>query len=400
MTSKFKSLGLVAAAAFTAALAMDFLATGEAGAMPGMVHGAMTAPAGPQNVGGKPNTRVLDLSAMTSMDALMDKLADRRVVFVGETHDRYDHHLNQLAVIEGLYRRDPHLAIGLEFFQQPFQQYLDDFVARRIDERAFLVGTEYFERWRFDYRLYRPIFHFARDKGIPMVALNVPRELTRKVAELGIDGLEAADRAMVPAQIDRGDEAYRKRIRDAFDSHPNAGERNFEHFLDAQLLWDEAMAERAADYLKANSGKRMVLLAGSGHLEYGQGIPKRLLRRLPVSSAVVINSAHHRLDRELADFLLFPDRVDLPKSGLLGVFLDTEGEGVKVKGFADNSPAEEAGLKEDDKILSIAGMSIENYTDIRLALMDRPAGEQVDVEVQRTHLVFGDERNRYRVTLY
>jgi len=39
------------------------------------------------------------------------------------------------------------------------------------------------------------------------------------------------------------------------------------------------MAERAADYLQRNPKRRMVVLAGSGHLMYGQGIPKRLLRR-------------------------------------------------------------------------------------------------------------------------
>ena len=37
--------------------------------------------------------------------ALVDEVADRRVVMVGEMHDRYDHHLNQLAVIRGLHTR-------------------------------------------------------------------------------------------------------------------------------------------------------------------------------------------------------------------------------------------------------------------------------------------------------
>jgi uncharacterized iron-regulated protein len=381
--------------------ALCLLAAANTHAMPGAGHGTRMAAAGPQNVGGSPETRVLDLSAMTDMDALVTKLADRRVVFVGETHDRYDHHLNQLQIIQGLHRQDPNLAIGLEFFQQPFQQYLDDYVAGRIDERAFLVGTEYFERWRFDYRLYRPIIRFARSEGIPLVALNVPRELTRKVAEKGLDALQdEADRAMVPAQMDRGDEHYRQRIRQVFDSHPNTAERNFEHFLDAQLLWDEGMADRAARHLEEHPGQRMVVLAGSGHLVYGQGIPKRLQRRQPVSAAIVINSAHHPLDPKLADYLLFPRQVDLPKSGLMGVFLDTEGVGVKVKGFADSSPAEEAGLKKDDQVLRIGDRRIENYTDIRLALMDRSAGEQVEVEVLRPHLLLDDSRYSYQVTLY
>ncbi len=348
----------------------------------------------------QPATRVLDLSSLSDMQALVDKLSDKRVVFVGETHDRYDHHLNQLAIIQGMYAQSPQLAIGLEFFQRPFQHVLDRYVAGEIGERELLAESEYFERWRFDYRLYRPILRFAREKGIPLIALNVPRELTSKIAGNGIDGLDEADRAMLPAEMDRDDPAYRSRIEQVFNSHPGAKERNFEHFLEAQLLWDEGMAEQAAGYLQAHPDTRMVVLAGSGHLVYGQGIPKRLLRRQPVSSAIVINSAHHSLDPELADYLLFPNKLSLPKSGLMGVFLDTERDGVSIKGFADESPAKTVGLKEGDRILRLAGAPIQSYSDIRLVLMDRVAGEEVPVDVLREHVIFGDEQLSFSIKLY
>jgi uncharacterized iron-regulated protein len=354
----------------------------------------------PQVTGIDPATRVLDLSALSDMDDLLGKIADRRVVFVGETHDRYEHHLNQLAIIEGLYRQDPKLTIGLEFFQQPFQRVMDDYIGGRIDERKFLNETEYFERWRYDYRLYRPILRFARAKGIPVVALNVPGELTSKVSKVGIDALAPEDRKFLPRELDRSDEAYRERIMAVFASHPGTEERDFEHFLEAQLLWDEGMAERAARYLKEHPDRRLVILAGSGHLVYGQGIPNRLQRRMPVTAAVVINDAEHALKPGIADYLLFPQPVELPRAGLLGVLLDLEGDGVSVKGFSDSSPAQSAGLKEGDRILSIGGSPVDSYTDIRVALMDRKAGESVPVEIVRENLFLGDERMRFDVELY
>ncbi len=125
-----------------------------------------------------PGTRVLDLGALSDMSDLLDRIADRRVVFVGESHDRYEDHLNQLAVIEGLHARGKSLAIGMEFFQQPYQAAIDAYVAGEIDEAEFLRRTEYFDRWRFDYRLYRPILRFAREHGIPVIALNLEAELT------------------------------------------------------------------------------------------------------------------------------------------------------------------------------------------------------------------------------
>ena len=37
-----------------------------------------------------------------------------------------------------------------------------------INEADMLKQTEYYDRWRFDYRLYRPIVQFAKDKGIAL----------------------------------------------------------------------------------------------------------------------------------------------------------------------------------------------------------------------------------------
>ncbi len=385
-------------------------------------------------------TLVVDLANLTNLEALIPRLADRRVVFVGEAHDRYEDHLNQLAIIRGLHQRGADLAIGMEMFQQPFQAALDAYIAGEIDEDEMLRRTDYFERWRFDYRLYRPILRFAREQGIPVIALNLEREITTKVGDGGLEALSAEERARIPAVIDRDDPAYRARVKAVFDLHPRrgkepseskappegkaqAGEKDqaqsqaqsktqaqsqiqtqaqaqpqpqsqpqnqdddqaFERFLSVQLLWDEGMAERAARYLQDHPGKQMVILAGSGHLEYGQGIPQRLQRRLPLSAAIVLNGGMRDLDPQAADFLLYPRRVELAATGRLGVMLDTEarGPGVAVQGFSDNSGAAVAGMKEGDRIVRVGGKGIEVYADIRVALMDSRPGQKLPVEVER-----------------
>jgi len=347
-------------------------------------------------------TAVVDLKALSTMDQLIEKLASKRVIFVGETHDRYEDHLDQLAVIEGLHKKGKDLAIGMEMFQQPFQSYLDAFVKGEISEKELLRKTEYFDRWRFDYRLYRPILRFAREHRIPLVALNLEKEITGKVGKGGLDSLSPQERARIPSDIDRDDQDYRKRIKTVFEQHPRANEKDFERFLQVQLLWDEGMAERAAHYLREHPEKTLIVLAGTGHLEYGQGMPRRLLRRVPAETAILLDGKQRGPDPEIADFLLYPQPVPLPASGQLGVLLDTDskGEGVAVKGFAESSGAEDAGMKEGDRILEVGGDPVASYSDIRIALVGRRPGEKLSVEVLRKHLFGRGERLTLEVQLH
>lgn len=245
-------------------------------------------------------------------DKLIAALAKKRVVFIGERHDRYDHHLNQLAIIRRLYEIHPRMAIGLEMFQQPFQPYLDAYIAGTLDEREFLKKTEYYQRWGFDDRLYRPILRFAREKGIALLALNVPQEIVHKVAVSGLESLNEQERVWVPPVIDKSDTAYRDRLKAIFKQHSQGNAENFEYFVEAQLLWDEAMAARAARYLREHPRYNLVVLAGNGHLAYGSGIPNRLRRRVPVAMSIVLQGDRDTKDRQGADYRLLSQKRDLP----------------------------------------------------------------------------------------
>lgn len=369
----------------------------------GMSHGHHGAPAsvarqGPA-AGGQGGPKVLDLTALSDLDGIVPRLATKRVVFVGETHSRFDHHLNQLEVIRRLHARNPNLAIGMEFFQQPFQPHLDRFVAGELTETELLRDTEYYDRWRFDYRLYRPILAFAREHGIPVIALNVPSEISAKVGQEGLAGLADSERAQIPQDMDRSNGVYRERLREVFDRHPGSAQKDFENFLSVQLLWDEGMAERAARYLEEHPDRQLVVLAGTGHLEYGMGIPDRIRRRIPVQTAIVLNGDLGHVEPGMADYILLPEAQTLPPAGQLGAFLETSEQGVTVGSFADGSAAEAAGLKLGDRILALDGEPIARFADVKLVLWDKQPGDEVTVRVRRGRWVLGDQELTYQVGL-
>jgi uncharacterized iron-regulated protein len=333
-------------------------------------------------------TPALDLNALSDLDTIVDGLGEQRVVFVGEQHDRYEHHLTQLEIIRRLHQRHAQLAIGMEAFQQPFQSHLDAYVAGELSEQELLRDSEYYARWRFDFRLYAPILRYAREHRLPVVALNLPEEITRQVGRGGIESLSEQDRAQIPADIDRSDTEYEQRLSEVFDNHPRHNGQSFDHFLEVQLLWDEGMAQRAAEYLQAHPEQRMVVLAGSGHLAYGGGIPQRLLRRLPVNSAIVLNGWQGSIEAGLADFLLFPEPRALPPAGKLGAVLDDRDDGLRVSACQPDSPCAAAGLKSGDRLLSIDDRAIAGMADLRLAMWDKTPGDRVRLEISRKRWIF------------
>jgi uncharacterized iron-regulated protein len=218
-------------------------------------------------------------------------LAPKNVIYLGETHDQQSDHDLQLAALQALQSQSAPLAIGLEMFQRPYQSILDRYGQGDIDEAQLVQLSEYPQRWGFPWELYAPIVRWARANQIPLIALNTPTEVTRKVGKQGLDVLSFADRRFIPpiSEIILGPNRYRDRLRPIYagihqgqgsSKTPKASSDGFERFFQAQVLWDETMADRISQFVLAHPKTRLVVLVGQGHLVYGDGIPDRVARRL------------------------------------------------------------------------------------------------------------------------
>jgi uncharacterized iron-regulated protein len=219
---------------------------------------------------------------------VLARLEAARVVYLGETHDDPANHALQAALVEALYARDPSLGLGLEMVQRPFQPVLDEYVAGSLDETQLLSRLGWDERWGYDFAFYRPFFDLARAHRLPLRALNARSELTRRIGREGLDALTPEERAELP-ETDTTDAEHRAMVMAMLGDHPGLDDTKRERFYAAQLVWDETMAEEVARTLAAPDAPRhFVVLAGTGHVARGLGIPKRAARRGATPFIVVL----------------------------------------------------------------------------------------------------------------
>lgn len=221
-----------------------------------------------------------DTGEIVPIEQVMDDLASVDVVYVGEQHDDPDHHQVELTILRAMAQRHEELGLGMEMFQHPFQRDLDEYLSDEIGEVAMLRRTEWYTRWGFPWDLYAPMVRFARDEQIPVVALNAPTELTKAVARKGLAGLTEEERSQLP-ELDLNDPEHRAFIGRLLSAHHGMDPERLDAFYEAQVVWDETMAERTFEYVRGEAEDRpMVVLAGIGHVAYGHGIPSRVERRM------------------------------------------------------------------------------------------------------------------------
>ncbi len=311
-------------------------------------------------------------------------IARDRAVYVSEQHDHAGHHAAQLKIIKLLHERGVKLAVGMEMFQKPFQKALDDYMAGAIDERRFLKESEYFKRWGFDYHLYRPILKYCKENHIPVIALNLPREISTKIAREGIAGLSEEEKKSLPEDIDDSNMRYREHLQDVFRQHGQSQVGSFEYFFQAQLSWDETMAQNVADYLTLHPDMSMAVLAGSGHIAYGFGIPSRVARRMPgLEYSIIINDPGDDMVAEAGDFFLFPPEEEVEKSPKLGVVLTDKNNRLEIKQVMPGSPADKGGVKAGDILTAFDGHELHSINDLKLELFFKKLGEKAKLTVER-----------------
>lgn len=254
-------------------------------------------------------------------ESMLAEVAQGDMVFLGEQHDDPGTHRLERAALEGIGRRRANVVLSLEMFERDAQAKLDDYLAGRTDESDFLKTSRPWPKYATDYR---PLVEFAKAKGWPVIAANVPRRLASLVGRkglVGVDSLPAADRAFIAAQLDCPQDKYYERFKTTMGDMTGHGQKitkeeasaMVRRFYDAQCVKDETMGEAIANARAKYPDAVIVHVNGAFHSDFSMGTVDRAERRLPSARSAVLSfvpvenldSADGKKIRKQGDFIVF-----------------------------------------------------------------------------------------------
>lgn len=354
-------------------------------------------------------------------EAVYGELAKRPVLLLGEHHDQAEHHRWQLQTISALHGRGAKLVLGFEMVPRRMQPVLDRWVKGELTKKAFLAAVEWRQIWGFDAELYMPLFDFARMNGIPLVALNVERSLVSRVGAKGWADVPPVEREGVSDPAPASEEYQHSlaevwAMKQAMKAAPLPGggksvpgehtgsERpkldtakladilanpDFQHFVEAQLVWDRAMAQALSDARRAHPDAVVVGILGSGHIENSYGVPHQL-RALGIADAAVLlpvetGESCAKTEAGAADtlFTLKTPAAEEDERPKLGVMIGTKNNAALVNGVMPDSVGAAAGVLKGDAIVRAAGVDIHSAGDLIEVVSRQAWGTWLPLTVQR-----------------
>ncbi|CAK9088343.1 Cofac_haem_bdg domain-containing protein [Durusdinium trenchii] len=186
------------------------------------------------------------------------------------------------------------VAVGVEYFSRQQQPTLDTLIFDKSKDALgsspskFREACDWDRVWSYDWELYAPLFRFCQLNLNRIVGLNLPLEAVLVVSRGGLEAAPEWLREQLPP-LDLTQEKHRRRFEDMLRmpledavgrmSLPLSNwspKQELNKMYQAQVLWDEYMANTAAKYL-TDVGGRLVVLAGTNHV-WRDAIPERFER--------------------------------------------------------------------------------------------------------------------------
>lgn len=338
---------------------------------------------------------------LLSPEELAEELASARIVLVGESHTDINFHRVQLRIIQALRQAGRTVLVGLEMYPYTKQEFLDNWVEGRYTEEGFLDLSDWYESWGYHWNYYRDIFLYSRQHGVPMYALNTPRDVIAAVRKQGLENLTEEQREHLPPEVDTESDEHFELFKAFFDDddefHASMSDEQWRSMFEAQCSWDATFGYNALQVLESHEDPQtvLVILVGSGHTAYDLGIQRQVANWSDIKIRTVIPiSVRGRDEREpvaevqasYADYLWGLPAEEYPIYPSIGISTRSAGDEETrrtVIYVAEDSVAEAAGFQLGDLLLSMDGHPLPDRKTFARLMSEKRWGDQTVIRVER-----------------
>ncbi len=342
--------------------------------------------------------------------AAIDRFLKTTDVFViGESHDNFACHEFQRDFITALAERYPKLVVGFEFFERGHDGLLEQWRLGKISEDELIQQSGWYARSALNFGYTRLVLEAIRQRNLRAIGLNVPRDILHRVSTKGWESLSPGEKKLFPT-LSAANPDHEYFIQTTFGDPAVRVPLWFANVYSAQKCWDVVMAEsmRAVLGRREFRGYKGVIIAGSGHVAYGLGIPFRYRlaekkARLVTVVPVKIDKKEEKTEEEnpmmkalaagmkpaavfsrgIADLVLAlapEERPHFPTTGMSGKM--TPG-GYEVTGVDKGSVAEKWGIRAGDVITAVDGVLLQTQEDLRRRLAVKKWDDPVQFDIRK-----------------
>lgn len=306
--------------------------------------------------------------APLTIEDIVDMAKGKDYILIGEGHKNVVDHRVQQQLLAAMSADGNSVSLGLEMVAVDMQPILDDFGKGQIEIDALKGELDWNKKWGYPYSLFRGHFEIAQRNSLPVAGLNTPTAVTRKISKEGLEALTEEERDLLPNEImppSRDQLPLLDMIMGQHKGKDSNNDTQRDRFRLVQSIWDSKMAEEAVR-LRKKYDWPVIVIAGSGHVEYNWGIARRIRWFDP--SATILTIMPWRggdFDSEMGDAFFYSPDTYVSRMG--AELVATGNGGLLVEAVSRSSRAEKAGLRPGDILLEAAGIHLDYLFNLHMA---------------------------------
>lgn len=242
----------------------------------------------------------LDDHKAVSLDSVLNKISNERVIFIGEIHGTASIHLLQLEIIKRLRQSGKELVITFEAFPYVRQKILNKWIEGSLDRNDF--EQAYSANWSIPFEYYEGIFDYAKEQRIPLVAINAEDAEIQEISKKGPKTVPEDFLRKIKFTDCSTDIVYKEIVNSIYHAS------EFPFFCDGQRPRDAVMAFNIANVMHGNN-YTVVVLAGVAH-SIKMAVPRMLESHIGATCKVLLPEEvkyfiKRTPDRNVADYIWY-----------------------------------------------------------------------------------------------